>query len=552
VHGGVCRAMDAGGVGASVDSVIMAVAVALARRVRYPSWWGRPVLRDAALAVGLLVVCLLVGDPTRLLRTAASGPAAGRWGEPGGLWVWWVATGATLASVAMRRRWPVPMLAVGVLAAAGRLSTGVPVGIIDLAVLVLLYTVAARHTRTVSLAVLAVLLGSAVALSSGLLAARPFATTAFQVCQRHDATGPVRAGEDCRAGAASPWSGLPVLGSALLAAWAVGSGSRNRRAYLNALHTRTQHLEHDRDHQTALAEAAHRERDQQAALAAAAERERDHQTALAEAAQRDRDQQAALAAAAERERISREVHDVVAHGLSLIVIQAQGAEAALDHRPDDSRAALRTIVATGRDSLADMRRAIGALGDTEPSWHPQPGLAQLPALVTRVSEAGTPVRLRVTSSPATVSLATENPATGNPAPVSPPTGSPAAGSPAAAATGGGVTLPASVQLTAYRVVQEALTNVVKHAGPGATADVTVEHTDTALTLTVRDAGLGTNGAAGSRHGGSGEGSGTEGSGGHGLPGMRRRVTLLGGRLEAGPHAEGGWVVRVRLPVREDA
>jgi signal transduction histidine kinase len=96
---------------------------------------------------------------------------------------------------------------------------------------------------------------------------------------------------------------------------------------------------------------------------------------------RERDQRAALAVAAERGRISREMHDVVAHGLSLIVIQAQGADAALDHRPADTRGALGAIVRTGRDSLADMRRVLDVLGEVEDSWHPQPGLDALPGLL---------------------------------------------------------------------------------------------------------------------------------------------------------------------------
>ncbi|GLY86622.1 sensor histidine kinase [Actinoallomurus iriomotensis] len=417
----------------------------------------RPVPQDAALACVLFVVCLLVNDPIAMVNALADGPVGGGWSGPG---VWWSTTVLTLLSVTLRRRWPVPMLVLCLLSAGARLAAGAPVAVVDLAVLVLLYTVASRCSRVVSLSALGVLLLCAIWATSGSLAGRPFSMLSFhfKVCKRvATSSGPAPRADDvdaaCRGGGSGPWGGLPVLGSGLVAAWAVGSGSRNRRAYLEQLHERARDLE------------------------------------------RERDQQAALTAAAERGRISREVHDVVAHGLSLIVIQAQGAEAALDNRPADTRSALRTIVKTGRDSLADMRRVLAALGEVEDAWHPQPGLAELPGLVTRVREAGTPVRLRVEGSPAA--------------------------------------LPSTVDLSAYRIVQEALTNVMKHAGADAAADVVVSYTDTELIIEVSDDGRG---AAGT-------------DGGNGLPGMRRRVELLGGRLSTGPGAQGGFVVRAGLPIQ---
>lgn len=440
----------------------MAGRAALALRAHHRVWVRRPVLQDAALACGLFVVCLLVNDPIAMVDAAAGGPVGGGWSGPGVLWVWWATTVLTLLSVTLRRRWPLSMLALCVLSAGARLAAGAPVTVVDLAVLVLLYTVASRCSRTVSLPALGVLLLSAVWSTSGSLAGQPFSMLSFhfKVCKRvATSSGPVR-GDDvdaaCRGGGSGPWSGLPVLGSGLIAAWAVGSGSRNRRAYLEQLHARARDLE------------------------------------------RERDQQAALTAAAERGRISREVHDVVAHGLSLIVIQAQGAEAALDNSPADTRGALQTIVKTGRDSLADMRRMLAALGEVEDTWHPQPGLAQLPGLLTRVREAGTPVHLRIEGSPAA--------------------------------------LPSTVDLSAYRIVQEALTNVMKHAGADATADVVVSYTDTELAIKVSDDGQGAaiNGATG---------------GGNGLPGMRQRVELLGGRLSADSGPRGGFVVRASLPIQ---
>jgi signal transduction histidine kinase len=256
-----------------------------------------------------------------------------------------------------------------------------------------------------------------------------------------------------RGGGSNPWGGMSVIASAFVAAWAVGSGSRNRRAYLDQLHARAQDLE------------------------------------------RERDQQAALAVAAERGRISRDMHDVVAHGLSVMVIQAQGGAAALDKRPADTRAALDAIVRTGRDCIADMRRVLAAVGEVDDAWHPRPGLAQLPALVAEVRKAGTPVRLHVE---------------GDPAP-----------------------LPSSADLSAYRIVQEALTNTMKHAAAGTTATVDVLYGDAEVAIEVSDDGSGVPG---------------DDDGGNGLRGMRERVQLLGGRLTAGPGPSGGFTVRATLPV----
>nr|WP_199923320.1 sensor histidine kinase [Streptomyces sp. NRRL F-5123] len=378
-----------------------------------------------------------------------------------------------MVGVTLRRRRPVAMLVLCALSAGARAAVGVLPTVMDLAVLILLYTVASLCSRPASLLALGGLLLGAAWLIGGSPLDQPLRMPAFQVCSRHVApSGPAGAevgagagagagadgiGVACHGSGSSPWRGLPVLGSGLVTAWAVGYGSRNRRAYLEQLHARAQGLERERDHQ------------------------------------------AALAVAAERGRISREVHDVVAHGLSLIVVQAQGAEAALDNRPGDTRAALQTIVATGRDALSDMRRVLAALGETEDAWHSQPGLARLPSLLTRVRHAGTPVRLRIDGTPAA--------------------------------------LPSPVDLSAYRIVQEALTNVVKHAGAGATADVVVSYGHGEVAIEVSDDGQGI----------SGDDRGTAG-GGNGLPGMHRRVKLLGGRLSAEPGDRGGFVVRAGLPI----
>lgn len=416
----------------------------------------RPVVQDAALACGLLLAWLLMNggaDPVAIRdgRPVSGGVAA----------VWWTATALTATAVALRRRWPLPMLVACTLATTARVAVGVLPTVMDLAVLVLLHTVAARCPRRASLPALGALLLSAVWLVGGTPLDRSLRIPTLRVCSRH-LTPPGPAGDGsvdaaCRGDRSAPWHGLPVPVSGLTAAWAVGSGSRSRRAYLEQLHARAEDLERERDHR------------------------------------------AALAVADERGRISREVHDVVAHGLSLIVVQAQGADAALDKSPADARAALRTIITAGRDSLADMRRVLAALGEAEDAWKAQPGLARLPGLLARVRHAGTPVHLRI--------------------------------------EGAAVALPSTVDLSAYRIVQEALTNVMKHAGAGAAADVVVRYDGTEVTIEVSDDGKGV----------TDDGRDAPG-GGNGLPGMHRRVALLGGRFSAGPGVRGGFAVRAALPV----
>ncbi|MFD0633681.1 sensor histidine kinase [Catenulispora yoronensis] len=437
------------------------------------AWARRPLFQDAALAVGLLVVCVPVNNPVAMLRTI-SALDAGPLSRAAVAWAWWIATAFALAGVALRRTWPLPMLGVCTLAVAAHLAllSAVPTTV-DLSSVVLLATVATHCARRISVGALAAM--SALVMLWCLAGARVGSQVrglpTFSVEVVHHVGPPPAAGNGSvpangpvgdvvdRTESTSPWSGVALLGSVLLAAWAIGSGARSRRKYLHELHARAQDLE------------------------------------------RERDQRAALAVAAERGRISRELHDVVAHGLALIVIQAQGAEAALDHRPDNTRAALRTIVTTGRDSLADMRRSLAALGRVEDAWHPQPGLAQLPALLDRVRETGTPVRLRIEGTPAA--------------------------------------LPSAVDLSAYRVVQEALTNVMKHAGTGASADIVVCYSENEVALEVCDDGVAAQQPIRLRT-----------TTGNGLRGMDGRVKLLGGELTARPRPDGGFLVRARLPVRE--
>lgn len=219
----------------------------------------------------------------------------------------------------------------------------------------------------------------------------------------------------------------------------------------------------------------------------------------AERAERERDQQARIAAAAERARIARELHDVIAHNVSVMVVQADGANFAIDTDPEEARRAVRTISVTGRRALAEMRKLVGVLRQddgTGEDYAPQPSLAELPAMVERVRAMGLPVDLRVCGTP--------------------------------------VDLPQGEQLAMYRIVQEALTNTIKHGGPEARASVLLEYGPREVTVTVADNGRGA--------------APPPGAGGHGLVGMRERVAMYGGSLSAGPRPGGGFQVRARLPV----
>ena len=220
------------------------------------------------------------------------------------------------------------------------------------------------------------------------------------------------------------------------------------------------------------------------------------------AVEQDRTDRAERAVTAERSRIAREMHDVVAHSLAVIVRQAEGGRFAAAKDPRLAAEALSTVATTGRQALADMRGVLGRLHQDEPTdTAPQPTVEDLPALVERVRRTGLPVELTT--------------------------------------TGSARPLDRAVSLAAYRVVQEALTNVVKHAGQDATAGVRVDWSGGDLRVEVADDGAGPPSPAG-----AGEG--------HGLAGMRERVSLAGGRLAAGPRpgsAGRGFAVEAVLPTR---
>lgn len=251
-----------------------------------------------------------------------------------------------------------------------------------------------------------------------------------------------------------------MLGAMVVATWALGDVRRTRHDYIRALVDR------------------------------------------AEQAERERDQQAALAAVEERGRIAREMHDVVAHSLSVMVVQADGGRYAAADHPAQAVKALENIADTGRQALIEMRRVLGVLReeDSDAGRAPQPGIGSIPDLIRGVREswpAGPAQRVRFAVH-------------GEPRP-----------------------LDDGPSLAVFRVVQEALTNVIKHAGPRASVDVTLTYGDDALDVAVDDDGRG---AA----------SLDDGAGG-GLIGMRERVSVYGGTCAAGPRPGGGWRVEARMP-----
>ncbi|MEV0825292.1 sensor histidine kinase [Nonomuraea rubra] len=269
------------------------------------------------------------------------------------------------------------------------------------------------------------------------------------------ASSPVRAG--------SP-SEYVVTAVVLVAVWGAGRSLRLRRAYLEELKDRAARLER--------AHAA------------------DTRAARAE----------------ERSRIARELHDVVAHHVSVMTVQAAAARRVLASDPDLAREALSAIEHTGRLAMAEMRNIVGVLrtdtrADARAELGPQPGVRDLPSLVEQMREAGLPTRLLVQGEP--------------------------------------VALPAGVDLAAYRLVQEGLTNSLRHAGAGAEAVVTVRYEPYELDVRVEDDGRG-----------AAQEMELSSPPGHGLVGIRERVALYGGILNIGPLPGGGFEVRARLPLKD--
>ncbi|WP_419996837.1 sensor histidine kinase [Streptomyces boninensis] len=249
-------------------------------------------------------------------------------------------------------------------------------------------------------------------------------------------------------------------------AWVLGDSIRTRRAYYAELEERARRLE------------------------------------------KEREAQSRVAVAAERARIARELHDVVAHNVSVMVVQADGAAYVLDQAPEQAKQALGTISSTGRQALTEMRRLLGVLRTGDGSeqvgeYVPQPGVDQLTDLVEQVRGTGLTVDFKVDGSPRE--------------------------------------LPSSIELTAYRIVQEALTNTRKHGGPNAGATVRLTYGDSGVELLVEDDGRGAERELYEEGGADGLG--------HGLIGMRERVGMVGGRLETGPRPGGGFRITATLPLK---
>ncbi|CAL9469442.1 hypothetical protein SUDANB13_02782 [Streptomyces sp. enrichment culture] len=256
-----------------------------------------------------------------------------------------------------------------------------------------------------------------------------------------------------------------ILAVPFALAWVLGDSIRTRRAYFAQLEERAARLE------------------------------------------KEREAQAKVAVAAERARIARELHDVVAHNVSVMVVQADGAAYVLDAAPDQAKKALETISTTGRQALAEMRRLLGVLRTGEHQeageYVPQPGLQQIEDLIEQCRESGLPVDFKV--------------------------------------EGTSRELPRGVELTAYRIVQEALTNTRKHGGPNAGASVRLVYFDDGLGLLVEDDGKGAPHELYEEGGFDGQG--------HGLIGMRERVGMVGGTLDAGPRPGGGFRISALLPLK---
>ncbi|GAA3840489.1 hypothetical protein GCM10022226_73710 [Sphaerisporangium flaviroseum] len=417
----------------------------------------RPLL-DICLAAVVIGASLLLGAGMPWLDAPAFNVILKRFGtmeewREQVVW-WWLACLPTVIAIFARHRRPLIAMGFAVIGTAAHLRTpGLPHLFHDLVNLLTLYTLAAtartrRRSVVALIAVQAVLCWFSVAIVTGM----------FGRIGKYTLVEPYLTGKEMNDSPIMQGVFQALIPALLLGiAWATGDNARTRRAHVATLEARAADLK------------------------------------------REQEQRTALAVATERGRITRELHDVVAHGLSVMVIQAQGAQAALLRHPERSQVALTNVVTTGRASLAEMRRLLG-LVRTEPEAElvPQPSLAALPELIEQVRASGTPVDFRVTGEPPT--------------------------------------LPTVVELSAYRIVQEALTNILKHAGPGSGCTVDLDFAADRLRIRVLD-------------------TGTPDSPpvfGNGLRGIAERVTALGGTLHAGPGDHGGFEVSTVLPLEAPA
>jgi signal transduction histidine kinase len=351
---------------------------------------------------------------------------------PRAIGAWLLLLGMVLP-LAVRRRYPVAVFAVIALCGLVQWLTTLPSPLVDVSLLMALYSVAAHAAIRATLAAVLVM-----ELGAGMASTARWA---------HDSGG-IRI--------------FVFLSGMVTAATVLGINTRTRRAYLASLEERARRLEFERD------------------------------------------QQAQLSAASERASIAREVHDVVTHSLSVMVALSDGASYAVHTTPDRAAEAMARASEVGRQAITDMQRVLGVLRGSSAGGmaelHPQPGLAQLDALLSEVRVAGLPVELVV--------------------------------------GGARPDLSSGVELAVFRVVQEALNNTRKHAEPGVSARVTVSYSAETVEVTVVDDGVATVPGNGSAEGG-----------GHGIVGMRERVAAFGGELESGPRTGiRGWRVRARVPV----
>ena len=306
----------------------------------------------------------------------------------------------------------------------GGVTDGVPPGLYDLGIIIAIYSAVAYGTRAAR--VVAVSGGMGGAAAAALVWASDVRNTWNQV------------------------AALTALFAPVLLAWAIGTATRTRRAYLAGLEDRAERL------------------------------------------QREREALAQVAVAEERERIARELHDIIAHSVSLMVVQSDGADAAIEQENiGEARKAVAAIGSTGRAALTDLRLLLGMLRSDHEVAEPQPGIEQLHDLIESVPLK---VRLRVDGEPRE--------------------------------------LPQGLALAVFRIVQEALTNTVKHAGPEASADIRLRYSSSSMEVEVSD---------------DGHGLIVPGRSGHGLIGMRERAAMFGGTFSAGPRPAGGFRVLAWLP-----
>jgi signal transduction histidine kinase len=394
------------------------------------AWLRRhPMLVDGVLAC--ILVPLSIGQLIHGSTIVANGHMTHVLVTPAyGLWIRLLETLLIIVPVAVRRRIPDTAFALAALSGLIQLTTPTPMPA-DIALLVLLYTVAAYRPRRHSVIALLACLGGAVLAAWVWMPDRGFPAYGERMILA-----------------------VGFLWGCLLLAWVLGDSMRYRRGYYAALEDKAARLEAERH------------------------------------------AQAKIAAAAERARIARELHDVVAHHVSVMVVQADGAGYALRTDPDRAQAALSAISTTGRQALTEMRRLLGVLrsADQHTELAPMPGLGELRELLDQARTAGLEVSYTLTGTPRE--------------------------------------LPEGAELAAYRVVQESLTNTRKHAGLAATAAVTLRYQPDGLTVEVTDDGIAPV---------------SDQPGGHGLAGMRERIAMYGGTVQAGPRPGGGFAVTAHLP-----